>query len=253
MRTLSLCLCLIGVLTCAPVRAEPSADFRYQKPLAPGARLDVRNVNGGILTEPSSGDTLEVVATKTGRDASRVQVLAREEGGTVVVCALWPGEDASACREGSPGRGSHAEDVRVDIRLRVPAAVASVHARTMNGELHAKGLRGEASLRTMNGAIEVEARGPIDARTMNGRIEARAAAGSAVHLETVNGPLTLWLPASAGADVDAATTSGHIRSDFGAVPPPMFPALHAATFRVGTGGARVVLHTTNGDVGLRKL
>jgi DUF4097 and DUF4098 domain-containing protein YvlB len=144
-------------------------------------------------------------------------------------------------------------EARVEIRLRVPAAATSFRARTMNGEVRANGLRGEANLRTMNGAIDVEASGPITAHAMNGRVEAHASAGSAVRLETMNGALTLWLPTNAAADVDASTTAGRIRSDFGAVPPPAIPAMHAATFRLGAGGTPVTLHTANGDVNVRRL
>jgi hypothetical protein len=255
MRIFSTALCLAALTACThEARGDSPGDFRYTKALSAGAKLEVRNINGGVVAEPASGDALEVVATKSGPDASRVQVVAREEAGTVTVCALWPGEDPSVCRDGvAGGKGSNHTDARVEIHLRVPAAVASFRARTMNGELRAKGLHGEATLHTMNGAIDVEASGPIRATTMNGKVEAHAAAGSRVHLETMNGQLVLWLPANAGADVDAATTAGRIRSDFGSVPPPTLPAIHAATFTIGAGGTPVKLHTTHGDVSVRKL
>jgi hypothetical protein len=73
-----------------------------------------------------------------------------------------------------------------------------------------------------------------------------------VSLKSMNGDLTLWLPGSAGADVEAATMSGHIRSEFGAVPAPSLPAMHAATFRVGAGGTPVKLQTSRGDVSLKR-
>jgi hypothetical protein len=254
MRTFSIAMCFASVLACsAASHADSGGDFHYQKGLAAGAKVDVRNINGGIVAEAASGDVLEVVATKSGPDASRVQVITREEAGNVTVCALWPGEDPASCREGATPKGTHDVDAKVEIRLKVPAAAALLRARTMNGEVRAKGVQGEVNLRTMNGGIDVDASGPITAHTMNGRVEARAASGSAVRLETMNGPLTIWLPATAGADVDAATTAGRIHSDFGVVPAPSIPAIHAATFKVGAGGTKVLLHTTHGDVSVRKL
>jgi len=254
------------VLACTSAsHADPAApaaqggqgggEFRYKKALADGAKVEVRNVNGPIVAEPAAGDTLEVVAVKTGRpeDVARVQITAREEGGAIVLCALWPGEDASACRAGSRGGSAHDIDATVELKLRVPAAVKSLSARTLNGRIAATGLHGEARLATLNGAVTVDAGGPIVATTLNGAVDAKTAGGSPVRLETTNGAITLALPASAGADVYAATTAGLITSDFGAVPPPSIPMMHSARFRVGAGGAAVTLRTTHGDVHVRRL
>jgi len=241
-----------------PAAAASSAgDFRYKKALTAGAKVEIRNVNGPITAEPSSGDAFEVVAVKSGRgeDVARVQVTVREDAGVIVVCALLPGEDPSSCRVGGRiGSSEGSIDARVDFKVRVPAAVASFAARTMNGRITATGLRGEARLSTMNGAVDVDAAGPTVATTMNGAVSARVAAGVAVRLETTNGAITLSLPASAGADVDASTTAGTITSDFGSIPPPSVPGvMHAARFRVGAGGAAVTLRTTHGDVRVRRL
>jgi Toastrack DUF4097 len=245
----------ISLLACSAAShadpASPSGDFRYQKTLAAGAKVEIRSVNGGVVAEPASGDVLEVVAIKSGPDAARVQVVAREEGGGVLVCALWPGADPATCRGGTGGAPRDSE-AKVEFRVRIPAT-SSFTVRTLNGEVRAKGFRGEAKLATMNGAIDVDSAGAITAETSNGAVTAHAAAGNAVSLQTMNGRVTVFLPPSAGADVDASTTNGRIQSDFGPVPPPTLPALHAASFKVGAGGAKVHLRTTNGDVAVRRL
>jgi hypothetical protein len=254
-------LAALTLLACASsASAEPppvaggAGEFRYQKALTAPTRLEVKDVNGMVTVEPAAGDVLEVVAVKSGRDATRVQVVAREEGGAILLCALWPGQDAATCKLGSSPRGNDGNvDATVDFRIRVPARVSALNAITMNGRVRAAGVRGDADVSTMNGEVDVEATGKIAARTMNGAMHVRAAAGREVHLETTNGAIEVSLPAAATADVDASTTNGRISSDFVAVPPPALPAIHAARFKLGAGGTAISLHTTNGDVRVKKL
>lgn len=252
----------LGLLACASVSsadapAQPvgAGDFRFQKVVAAGTKVEVRDLNGAISFEPTSGDTIEVVAVKTGRaaDFGRVQVVSREEGGTLFFCALWPGEDASACRHDGPRGSGHDVDVNVEFRVRLPAKVSAVTADTLNGAVRAHDVHGSAALRTKNGRVEVEASGEIVAETANGAVEARGAAGQTIRLHTTNGGVTLVLPGDAGADVDAATTNGRISSDFGDVPGPTMPAHHAAKFKIGAGGAAVSLHTTNGGIRVKRM
>lgn len=255
----------VAMLACStsfadgPSPAAPGpGDFTYQKALKAPTTVEIVDRNGAVRMEPSSGDALEVVAVKSGRasDLAKVTVIAREDAGAVVFCALWPGEDASSCRAGAEPGGSGVRDdearVRVDFRVRVPKNAARVNVRSMNGAIVAQSAPGEVNLRTMNGAIEVAASGPITAHTMNGRVSARAAAGQRVDLETKNGSIELTLAAAANADVDASTMNGHVVSELGAVPPPMLPRIHDARFRIGAGGPRVSLHTMNGDVNVRR-
>ena len=249
------------LLACAsPSYADPPAtpggagDFRYQKTLTAPMRLEVKDLNGSITVEPASGDALEVIAVKSGPDATRVQILAREEGGAILLCALWPGHDAASCKAGASLQGDRGHvDATVDFKIRLPARVSALNASTVNGRVRAAGVRGDAEVSTMNGAIDVEATGKVSAHTMNGAMHVRAAAGREVHLETTNGAIEVSLPAAAAADVEASTTNGRISSDFVEVPPPAIPALHSARFKIGAGGTVVSLHTTNGDVHVRKL
>jgi len=168
-----------------------AGDFRYQKALGAPTKVEVRDQNGSIRIEPASGDTLEIVAIKSGRreDLAKVQIVAREEAGTIVVCAVWPGQDASTCHAGASLSGTSEDGVkvRVEFRVRVPAKVSALAAHTLNGEISAQSPAGDVDLHTLNGSIDVTARGAITAETMNGRVVARADAGKAVRLETKNG------------------------------------------------------------------
>ena len=62
-------------------------------------------------------------------------------------------------------------DTQVDFEVRVPAGV-KLSAYTVNGEVEAFGLESDASIRTVNGDIEIETTGYAEAETVNGSIEA---------------------------------------------------------------------------------
>jgi DUF4097 and DUF4098 domain-containing protein YvlB len=74
----------------------------------------------------------------------------------------------------------------------------------------------------------------------------------AVKLTTVNGTVTLELPAGLGATVSANTINGAITSAF-----PLQTSdklvMHHARGVIGDGGRRVELNTVNGSVLLKKI
>jgi len=236
--------------------AAGSDDFRYQTALTAPTRLEIHDQNGPIMVEPASGDTLEVLAIKTGRkeNFARVQVMTREDNGVIVVCALWPGQEPASCRPGSAPSGSTGDDlhVSVELRLRVPTKVALLDAHTMNGRIVARSPGGELRLHTMNGAIDATANGPLTAETMNGAVTGRAPAGHAVQLRTRNGAVEAVLPPACNADVEASTRNGRVSSEFGPVPASAIPNLQDVKLRVGSGGTPVSLQTMNGNVTVRR-
>jgi len=69
--------------------------------------------------------------------------------------------------------------------------------------------------------------------------------------ETVNGSITLGLPADLSADVDAETVNGRIDVDF-----PLGGNLHQTKRElrgtIGGGGRSLKLETVNGSITLRK-
>jgi len=77
------------------------------------------------------------------------------------------------------------------------------------------------------------------------------AANQPVHLETTNGRIELAVPRNFGAEVDASTTNGSIKTDL--------PVLTTETGRnslrgkINGGGTRVRLRTTNGGISIRSL
>ena len=147
----------------------------------------------------------------------------------------------------------HDNDVTVDFTVRVPAGVRFV-GKTVNGEVAAADLSSDVQANTVNGSIRISTAGYAEAQTVNGEIVAslgRATWSDALEFRTVNGGITLDLPAGLSTEVRATTVNGDIQTDFplmvtGRLGPRR---LHGT---IGSGGRRLALETVNGSIRLRK-
>jgi DUF4097 and DUF4098 domain-containing protein YvlB len=93
-----------------------------------------------------------------------------------------------------------------------------------------------------------------DASTVNGSITARLGSTNwrgDVELTTVNGGITVDLPASASMEVDASTVNGSMSTDFPlTIRGKWGPRRMSGT--VGQGGRTLSLSTVNGSMQLRR-
>jgi len=91
-------------------------------------------------------------------------------------------------------------------------------------------------------------------KTVNGTIHVafKNAAGSGpLSLKTVNGGITMEVPADIKATLDAKTVNGSIHTDFPLTVQGTISKRHL-TGTIGGGGRRIDLETVNGGVELRK-
>ncbi len=249
----------LACVTAALVIAAPLAaqDFRWHGSVPSGRTLEVQGINGGIRVARASGKEAEVTATKRGRksDPASVEIKVVEHAGGVLICAVYParrGRPENECRAG--GDNSMDEnDVEVKFEVKVPEGIEFIGS-TVNGDVEARGLSGDASLSTVNGDVEVETGGVARATTVNGSIRAtlgRADWQSPLRFTTVNGGITVRLPDGASADIEATTVNGSIESDF---PITLRGKLNPRSLRgrIGEGGRALDLTTVNGSIRLQK-
>ncbi|HEX7119208.1 MAG TPA: DUF4097 family beta strand repeat-containing protein [Longimicrobiales bacterium] len=254
---ITVALAVAGVaLAPAPTAAQ---DFTWRGRLAAGATLEVKGVIGDIRAVAADGDGVQVDAEKYGRrdDPAGVEIVVLEHDEGVTICAVYPsGRDGrpNECAPGDAGRlNARDNDVHVNFTVRVPAGVRLV-ARTVNGEVEAEGLGGDVVASTVNGDVSVSTAGLVEANTVNGSIHAtlgRADWTDDLEFETVNGGITLVLPAEVNADVRAGTVNGRITSDF---PLRVEGRLSRRRLRgtIGAGGHELSLGTVNGSIRIRK-
>jgi hypothetical protein len=236
---------------------ENSADLHWSFAIAKGKTIEIKGVNGDIRARRGTGDKVEVWAYKHANhsDPDEVKIEINQEGGNVTVCAVYPGE-GNDCVSGDGGHSyTHNNDVVVNFEIKIPPGV-QFEGRTVNGEVEADDLGARVVARTVNGSIRISTSGYAQAGTVNGSIT--ASMGSAdwnepLDFATVNGSITLDLPAATTADVHAATENGDIESEF---PMTLTGRInrHSVSGTIGKGGGqRLNLRTVNGAIRLQKL
>jgi hypothetical protein len=247
-------------LTVAPspaLRAQ-SAPQQWRGTIAAGGAIEIKGVNGGITAVAAPGGEVEVSATMRGRrnNPAEVRLDVVPHGDGVTICAVYPSPDGrpNECRPGEGGRmHTKDNDVSVTFTVRVPLGVRFV-GRTVNGDVNAESLNSTVSLTTVNGDVRFSTSSYGQASTVNGSVQ--GAIGSSdwndkLELRSVNGSITLDLPADLNSDIEATTVNGSIATDF---PITITGRVNPRSLRgtVGAGGRALELETVNGSVTLRK-
>ena len=248
-----------GIINLPRVVRRSADDFQWHGAIRQGATLEVKGVNGDVVATVAPGAEAAVTAQRTGRrsDPGDVRLEVVEHAGGVTICAVYPSRDAARpneCRPGTEGRMNvQNNDVTVRFAVQVPAGVRFA-GRTVNGEAEAQGLQGPVTLATVNGSTTFSTSSYGEASTVNGSIRgAMGASGwnDALSFRTVNGSITLELPADLSADVRASTVNGEISTDFPLSVTGRVSRRHVAG-TIGAGGRRLDLDTVNGSVRLRR-
>lgn len=240
-----------------PLQAQ---ETRFARDLQPGDRLEIRNVNGAVRVTQASGSRAEVIVTKRVKrgDGDLVKAILEEERGVMRVCTIYLNRDPNrtTCDGSNAISTRRGEDVEVEMRyeVRVPKGV-QLDGQTVNGGLTVEGVDTPSRLKTVNGSIVFDGVGAHEMETVNGAISARftrAEWSGAVRLKTVNGAVTLSLPAGADLTLEGRTMNGGVNSDF---PVTMQGRWGPRSFRgtIGRGGRELQVETLNGGVTIRRL
>jgi hypothetical protein len=247
----------LSVLSCSDSTGpgDRHATFEWDGTVAAGDVVEVKGISGSIRALPSTGDAVRVVATKRGSDddPSTVAIEVVEHDGGVTVCAVYPdvpGEPANECLPGSGGfLSSRGNDVVVTFDVEVPTSAALV-AVTVAGGITASGMGEDVSATTVDGHIDVSTDGQARGTTVNGNVDVsmgRADWNRDLSFVTVNGHVTVRVPAETNAEVTAATVNGSVSSDFGLT---LSADGRLMTGTLGIGGRMLTLTTVNGNVAL---
>lgn len=254
------------IITAAALIAAPSAaaaqggDFRWTGRVAAGGTLEIKGVSGDISAQAASGSEIEVVARKSARRSSpdEVSIEVVEHAGGVTLCAVYPTPRRSSrpneCAPGNGGRMStNDNDVNVDFEVRVPAGVRFV-ARTVNGSVEARGLQSDVEASSVNGDVDVATAGTAAGQSVNGSVQlamGRADWTGERRASSVNGGVTVILPANANLVVRGSTVNGGIESDFPVTVRGRWGP-RSMTGTIGTGGRDLEVETVNGEIEIRR-
>ena len=246
------------VMLCGAAVPLAQTDFDWRGQVASGQTLEIKGINGGIRATASGSGDAEVHATKTANhsDPSSVRVQVVPHAGGVTICAVYPDSSGAQPNTCEPGENSHSNtrnnDTKVDFEVRVPAGVRFV-GRTVNGEVVAESLTGDAEGHTVNGSVRISTSGTARANTVNGSLDltmGRTDWPDGAKFSTVNGAITLRVPAFLSARLKASVLNGNIETDF-----PIAVTGTVSRRRlegtIGSGGQELQLSTVNGSITLK--
>jgi hypothetical protein len=222
-------IALVCVLLTAPLFGAATTDtFHWSGNVPAGHEIEIRGINGNIHAQPARGDSVDVIAYKSGRaiDPATIGVKVVEHDGGVTILAM---PEVSA-----PAAG----DVNIDF--------------TVSVLVEAKSLDADAEAHTVNGDVVLSTSGAAQGETVNGSITASVGKiTSPLNFTTVNGAISLEVPRGASAHIRATTKNGPIRTDFRVPVRGQFPAQQAEGV-IGCGGPELHLVTVNGSISVRR-
>ena len=236
----------------ADLRSEESTSWQKSYPLDAGGRLEIDNVNGKIRVEPSTGNTVEVTATKKARGATPEQAKASLERATIVETVSAGSVKLETRIARTSGITLNGGNLQVEYTVKVPAG-AEVNLATVNGGIEVSGLKGRVVAETTNGGVEARGlTGQLHATTTNGGLDIDMAAipEGGVKLECTNGGIKVRLPRDGKATISASITNGGISP--GDLPIDVTGENNRRRLegRLNGGGPRVQIEGTNGGITL---
>src|SRR3954464_6250820 len=92
-----------AALFAAPVAAQRSEDFNWNRALGAGRTIEIKGVNGWIKAVGTNGSEVKVHAAKHSKksNVSEVKIEVVEFGNGVTICAVYPTPARSSRRTGS--------------------------------------------------------------------------------------------------------------------------------------------------------
>ncbi len=234
---------LTALLT-LPALAEVREEFHKTVPMDAIGSLTVKNVNGNITITAWDRNEAQIDAVKTARSEEKLREARIEVNGSghsINVETKLP--------EHSNNSG------KVDYNIHVPRGARIFKAETVNGNVRIDGPSGRIKAETVNGNVEVwGAADELSLETVNGEAKASLVTGGhRVKLNTVNGTVSIQVPANINAHVKASTTTGKIHSDLPlSVETSRYGPGANADANLGSGGETISLETVNGSIYIHK-
>lgn len=235
-------------------------------------RLEVSNIWGNVRVRP--GKSGEIVVSVVEERSAPNQALF-ERSLDAIKLDVEAEADGLTMRVGDPeerwNRTIACRGCRVDYQfdITVPADASVDVGTVMDGIVDVRGVAGALSASNVNGSIAVDDVHNCDRiNGVNGRIDIQfsRAPTSDCDIETINGDITLRIPADTSLDVAVDLFNGAVESEF-TLEPFSLPATveqisedgrnryriqRLSGIRIGAGGPMYSITSMNGDVRIRE-
>ena len=247
---------LIGGLACdvtikdgdiknVSVHARASEEWSRSYPLTKGGTVEIVNGDGPIeaVVGPPGAVSVSADIEATAMTDTRAKELVREMR---LEESVKPEHVrvATARREGRSG---------VDVRIKVTLPDDARLEMTGNhGDLKASGMRAHVKAMVVNGGIELsDLRGTVDAAGVNASVSAKMAdVTGPIRLESTNGRITLAIPKSAKATLNARSVNGNITVTGLNTTEGTGRRIRTLESQLNGGGPQIDLRVTNGRISI---
>lgn len=225
---------------------ENACEVRDTTIAARGGRLVVSGGdNGGVTVRGWDRNEIRVVA--------RMQAQARREADARDLLREIRVQTGTTIRAEGP-RAGRSEGWSVSFEVYVPRR-SDLDVETHNGSIRFADVEGDIRFDAENGSVRLAGlAGNVRGDTQNGSVSVSLAGerwrGEGLDVRTQNGSVGIEVPARYNAELETGTVNGRFDLDF---PVTVSGRLgRTITTRLGDGGPRVRVMTTNGSVRLRR-
>lgn len=218
-------------------------EFRQTYQLAPGAQVDVRNFNGPLDIQTTSGSTAEVYVLRSARtpaDLDYYKVVVENTGGVFRVYTQQPPEE----------RNQVSVSHRAVLKLPRPAELT---VRNINGHARLGDVDGPVHLGNINGPLEVgHFAGFAELSNINGSLAmtVERLGERGIQMRNINGQISFRFLDQPNADLDVQTFNGTVDSS---MPGLTVQKTTRSSFRgqLGAGGTPITGSHINGTITIR--
>ena len=234
--------------------------------------LYVRNVFGNVTVR--AGTTREIVVALTERRSAPSRELLEESTRQLQLHTLADSDGVKFVVEDTD-RGSRRTElcrhcrVEYEFDITVPTGAQVDVGTVTDGRVEVSGVRGPLAASNVNGPVSVSGAAECSSiESVNGalQVEFARAPGENCAIKTVNGDITIALPANAGLDAMLSMGHGDVQSDFDVEPIAVAPIVdrerrdsgvlyridQRAGLRLGAGGPTFTFASLNGDMRFTK-
>jgi DUF4097 and DUF4098 domain-containing protein YvlB len=231
-------------------KGEGRYELNQSYQLAPGARVEVANINGPVEVSTTDGDTAEVHIEITARDedalkAHRINVQQSTSSLSV------RGENRDGWKFWRWLYGG--DNAKQTVTLRLPRQV-ELNVSNVNGRVLAGDLDGSARIGNVNGKVDLaQVTGAAEVRNVNGAVGLGIThlGSDGLRVSNVNGRVELRFGEDVNADLNVHGLNGNVSNDLSDV--KIRQEGHGTwSGRIGAGGAAITINGVNGSVRLTR-
>lgn len=219
-------------------------EIRQTYQIAPGARVEIANINGPLEIETVSGNTAEVYVVRSARSKADLEYRKIIIENTATSFRLYS-------EQPEDGIGNNIT-VRHHVVLKLPKPSA-LSVRNINGNARVGDVDGPVTLGNINGRLEVgQATEFAELSNINGNMAMTIVrlGERGIRMRNVNGNINLRFLSEVNADVEVRSFNGTVNSS---LPNMSIQKVGRSDFRgqVGSGGTPITGSHINGVITIR--